>query len=55
VNRGSQQFRKLARRRLRRADPLFGVLSDPTKFEGSGVSMIFASGDAHVEVAPHFA
>lgn len=47
-----QQFRKLARNwdAFGDADPLFGVLSDPTKFGGQWrVDDFFASGDAHVE------
>ena len=46
-----QQFRKLARNwdAFGDADPLFGVLSDPTKFGGQWrVDDFFASGDAHV-------
>ena len=47
-----QQFRKLARNwdAFGDADPLFGVLSDPTKFGGQWrVDDFFASGDAHVK------
>jgi SAM-dependent methyltransferase len=47
-----QQFRKLARNwdAFGAADPLFGVLSDPTKFGGQWrVDDFFASGDAHVK------
>src|SRR5262245_47138505 len=47
-----RQFRKLARNwdAFGDADPLFGVLSDPTKFGGQwGVDDFFASGDAHVK------
>lgn len=47
-----QQFRKLARNwdAFGDADPLFGVLSDPTKFNGQWrVDDFFASGDAHVK------
>jgi SAM-dependent methyltransferase len=46
------QFRKLARNwdAFGDADPLFGVLSDPTKFGGQWrVDDFFASGDAHVK------
>src|SRR5262245_48202485 len=46
-----RQFRKLARNwdAFGDADPLFGVLSDPTKFGGQWrVNDFFASGDAHV-------
>ncbi len=46
-----QQFRKLARNwdAFGDADPLFGVLSDPTKFGGQWrVDDFFASGEAHV-------
>jgi SAM-dependent methyltransferase len=46
-----RQFRKLARNwdAFGDADPLFGVLSDPTKFGGQWrVDDFFASGDAHV-------
>jgi len=47
-----QQFRKLARNwdAFGDADPLFGVLSDPTKFGGQWrVDDFFASGDEHVK------
>jgi SAM-dependent methyltransferase len=47
-----QEFRKLARNwdAFGDADPLFGVLSDPTKFGGHWrVDDFFASGDAHVK------
>jgi SAM-dependent methyltransferase len=47
-----QEFRKLARNwdAFGDADPLFGVLSDPTKFGGQWrVDDFFASGDAHVK------
>jgi SAM-dependent methyltransferase len=47
-----QQFRKLARNwdAFGDADPLFGVLSDPTKYGGQWrVDDFFASGEAHVK------
>src|SRR5262249_22934384 len=47
-----QEFRKLARNwdAFGDADPLFGVLSDPTKFGGQWrVDDFFASGDVHVK------
>ena len=47
-----QQFRQLARNwdAFGRADPLFGVLSDPTKFGGQWpIDDFFESGEAHVK------
>src|SRR5260221_507072 len=47
-----QQFRQLARNwdAFGHADPLFGVLSDPTKFGGQwSVDDFFESGEAHVK------
>src|SRR5437879_4598412 len=47
-----QQFRRLARNWdvFGDADPLFGVLSDPTKFGGQWrVDDFFESGEAHVK------